>query len=421
MKSDYPTLLNHLLKINYHAGMKLGLKNCQDLNFLLGNPSHAFSTIHIAGTNGKGSVSTKIAAACEASGLKTGLFTSPHISCFRERIRINGVMITETYVQKYLNLLFSLCEQHNIKATFFELTTMMAFAHFAAEKVDVAVLETGLGGRLDATNISRSILSIITSISHDHTEILGDSIDAITKEKAGIIKASIPVIIGPRVPKSLVEPIANEHGSQCIQVTGSFEDYHEENCAIARKALEWLNVSEEHIQEGLKALPPCRLQTFGKNELIGLKFSNSVPEAVILDVAHNPDGLMQLLKAVRKRYIDFPLRFIIGLSSNKDVNACLNVIKNEAAAFHLIEGCNERAVSKNRLAEELRHLGVLEEKISIEGSIAESISKAIELAGKNNEVVVVCGTFFIMSQARQALGISEPQDPTDMNERVASA
>ncbi|HEV8050996.1 MAG TPA: Mur ligase family protein [Parachlamydiaceae bacterium] len=417
MKSDYSKLLSRLLKVNYMGGIKLGLKNCLELDLLLHNPSQAFSSVHVAGTNGKGSVSTKIAAACTASGLKVGLYTSPHISCFRERIRINGRMITEEQVQKHLSLLFSLCDQHGIKATFFELTTMMAFVHFAAEKVDVAVLETGLGGRLDATNISRSILSIITSISHDHTEILGDSIDAITKEKAGIIKASIPVIIGPSVPKSLIEPIAHAHSGQCIQVTGAFEDYHEENCAVARKALEWLNVKEDYIEEGLQALPPCRLETFTKDDLNKLGFSNPLPEAVILDVAHNPEGLTQLLKAVRKRYGDFPLRFVIGLSSNKDVQSCLSVVKDEGVAFHLIEGCNERAVPNVKLADDLRHLGLENERIVIEPSISAAITNAVALAGQNNELVIVCGTFFIMSQARQALGINESQDPTDMNER----
>lgn len=417
MTSTYTKLLNRLLKVNYMGGMKLGLKNCQDLDLLLDSPSQAFSAIHVAGTNGKGSVSTKIAAGCEASGLKTGLFTSPHISCFRERIRINGQMISEDQIQKYLTILFDLCEQHDIHATFFELTTMMAFMHFAAEKVDVAVLETGLGGRLDATNVSRSILSIITSISRDHTEILGDTIDAITKEKAGIIKAAIPVIIGPRVSKSLIEPIANAHGSQCLQVTGDFTDYHDENCAIARKAMEWLNISEDHIKEGLQALPPCRLQTFAKKDLRDLGFSNPLPEAVILDVAHNPDGLTELLKAIRKRYVDLPIRFVIGLSSSKDVKGCLKVIKDEGTAFHLIEGCNERAAPKDKLAEELRHLNVRGERIAIEPSINSAIASAIKIAGQNNELVVVCGTFFIMSQVRKALGINEPQDPTDMNER----
>lgn len=417
MKSDYNKLLNRLLKVNFMGGIKLGLQNCLDIDLLLKKPSQAFASIHVAGTNGKGSVSTKIAAACEASGLKVGLYTSPHIACFRERIRINGQMITEEQVQKHLNHIFTLCDHHGIKATFFELTTMMAFAHFAEEKVDLAVLETGLGGRLDATNISRSILSIITSISHDHTEILGDSIEAISKEKAGIIKASTPVIIGPRVPKQLIEPIAHQHGSQCIQVTGEFVDYHEENCAIARKALEWLNVSEGHIEEGLKALPPCRMQTFTRQRLIELGFSIPLPDAVILDVAHNPDGLTQMLKAVRKRYADVPLRFVIGLSSNKDVKGCLSIICNEGVAFHLIEGCNERAVPKAKLGEELRNLGVREDRIAIESSISVATANAIELAGRNKELVVVCGTFFIMAQARKALGISEPQDPTDMNER----
>lgn len=397
--------------------MKLGLKNCQDLDSLLAFPSQAFPAIHIAGTNGKGSISAKIAAAHQAAGLKTGLYTSPHISCFRERIRINGQLIEEKQAQVHLNTLFALCRQHHIKATFFELATMLAFLHFASEKVDIAVLETGLGGRLDATNISKPVLSIITSISLDHTETLGTTIEAITKEKAGIIKPAIPILVGPTVQKAIIDPIAAKHGSPCFQVNGLFEDFHAENSAIAGKALERLDLPRKAIEMGIKALPPCRLETFTKADLTRLGHQLPLPEAVILDVAHNPDGLSQLLKAIRKRYHKHPLRFVIGLSSNKDVEGCLQAIKNEASTYHLVEGDNNRAVPKEILANALARLGIGFDKLLCEKSISAAISHATQVAGEKNELVIVCGTFFIMKGARRALGIIEPQDPTDMNER----
>lgn len=412
MKYSYSQILDRLFSVNELAGMKLGLKNCLDMDRLLANPSKAFPSIHVAGTNGKGSVSTKIAATHEAAGFKTGLYTSPHLSCFRERIRINSHMISEKQVEKHMNTLFSLCDAHKIKSTFFELTTLMAFLHFAEENVDIAVLETGLGGRLDATNIVSPKMSVITSISLEHTEILGNTIDEIAMEKAGIIKHSIPVIIGPKVPFSVIQPVALKKQSPCMQVKGHYTDYHEENCAIANMVLEQLQMPNHAIHTGLKALPPCRLQTFTQKELLEAGFSAPLPKAVILDVAHNPDALKELLRAI---YNQGPFRFVIGLSSNKDIAGCLNVLKNEASAFHLVEAANERAASNETLAKELLKLGVSQDNIVCEASITSAIQNAIKLARNNHELVIVCGTFFIMNQARKALGIVEPQDPKDMN------
>jgi dihydrofolate synthase / folylpolyglutamate synthase len=408
---NYPQLLEHLYSINKLGGMKLGLKNCLDLDRLLKNPSKAFPSIHVAGTNGKGSVSTKTAAAYEAAGYKVGLYTSPHLSSFRERIRINGRMISENEVERHMNRLFSICQEHGINATFFELTTLMAFMHFAAEKIDYAVLETGLGGRLDATNIVTPILSIITSISLEHTEILGNTIEEIALEKAGIIKPFVPVVIGPRVPFEVIKPAALEKNSPFTQVEGHFPDFHEENCAIAKQALEILGLPAEAVSIGLNALPPCRLQTFSEKELVAAGFSKPLPKAIILDVAHNPDGMRHLLKAIRHRYAKDPLRFVLGLSSNKDIAGCLNAMKEEASAFHLVEAANDRAAPKEQLAKELSKLGV--EKVFCEQNISAAIGNAIKQA--TNEVVIVCGTFFIMDEARRALGIEEPQDLLDMN------
>lgn len=210
MQKKYQDLLKKLFAVNLHGGIKLGLKNIQQLNQLLGNPIAQFKSIHVAGTNGKGSVVTKIAKGLEEEGFRVGLYTSPHISCFRERIKINGRMIDEASVTSILERIFNVIEQEKIAATFFEITTALAFLYFAKQRVDFAVLETGLGGRLDATNIVTPLLSIITSISLEHVEQLGETIDAIASEKAGIIKPNIPVLIGPCVPVGIIEKFADE-------------------------------------------------------------------------------------------------------------------------------------------------------------------------------------------------------------------
>jgi dihydrofolate synthase/folylpolyglutamate synthase len=414
---SYDQILHKLLHINYFKGVKLGLKNAQDLDRLLNHPSQSFPSIHIAGTNGKGSVSTKIAAAHQAAGLKVGLFTSPHIACFRERICIDRQMIPEKSVETHLNTLFAICKQHEIQATFFELTTLLAFMYFAEEKVDLAVLEVGLGGRLDATNIAKTILSVITSISLEHTQILGNTIEEITIEKAGIIKPSVPVVIGPRVSKNIINSMANAKKCFCIQVEGEFENYHQENSAIAKQVCDLFKLSVNAIEHGLKALPPCRMEIFSKNDLANAGFTFPLPETVILDVAHNPDGLMQLLKAIRNQYKNIPLRFVIGLSSNKDIESCLYVTKNEVIGWHLVEANNGRALPKEILAQEMLKIGIAENQMVSESSIESAVKNAIKIAGKQNEIIVICGTFFIMAEARKALGIYEPQDPQDVNER----
>jgi dihydrofolate synthase/folylpolyglutamate synthase len=201
MKQSYIQLLRQLYKVNMYNPVKLGLENMEKLNHLLNNPLKSIPVVHVTGTNGKGSVSLKIANALSACGIRTGLFTSPHISSFKERISIDGELITEEEVETFLPHIFELCLEHNIPATFFELTTALAFQKFSSAKCDAVVLEVGIGGRLDATNIVTPILSIITSVQLDHVSILGDTIEKIAFEKAGIIKPSIPILIGRHCPE----------------------------------------------------------------------------------------------------------------------------------------------------------------------------------------------------------------------------
>lgn len=403
----YPDLIQRLYSQNLHHGIKLGLENSLKLNQALGNPSHTFPSIHIAGTNGKGSVATKIAKTFQLLGLKVGLYTSPHLSCFRERIKINEAMISEEHLEDLLPPIFSLTEQENIPATFFEITTLLAFSHFAREKVDIAILETGLGGRLDATNIVIPKLTAITSISLDHTEILGNSLELIAAEKAGIIKPHIPVVIGPSVPFQIIEHFAKKNNSPCFQVKGVFSSFEEENCAIAKKCLEVLNISQEAILEGIKTKPSCRMEIVEKH-----------PHTVVLDVAHNPDGLCNLIKSLKNKFPRKAFKIIFGISKNKNALDCLKILREHASHFYPVEAENGRGISVKDLFSQLTFIGVPEHLIILMPTISHAIEHSLNSTSSKQEIILICGSFFIMSEARKTLGIIEPSDFFDINERL---
>lgn len=406
---SYVNLIKKLFNVNLFGGMKLGLQNSSRLQELLQFPDRHYPSIHVAGTNGKGSVTTKIAYGLQAAGYKVGLYTSPHISCFRERIRINGEMIPESAVERILTHLFKIVERENIPATFFELTTFLALIYFAEQKVDVTVLETGLGGRLDATNSIKPILCVITSISLDHTEILGNSLEEIAKEKAGIIKPSIPIVIGPNVPYTIIKETADINRSPIIQVKEMGSTFEEENCLIASAALnklkEHFRISDESINKGLEGKQPCRFE----------RVKGKCP--IILDVAHNPDGLIHLFEAVKKHYGLMSIRILFGLSKNKDIQGCLQIIREYGSAFHLVEAPNGRGVATAELKKGLENLKVTSESIIEHDSIEKGVKEAIVESELHEQILIICGSFFIMSQARHALGIKEDRDEFDMNER----
>jgi dihydrofolate synthase / folylpolyglutamate synthase len=409
---NYTSLISKLFTINKTGGIKFGLENSRRLSEALGFPEKKFISIHVAGTNGKGSVVTKIAKGLESSGSKVGLYTSPHISSFRERIRINGEMISENDVVELLSEIFAFTAKYRIPATFFELTTLLAFQYFSQKKVDYAVLETGLGGKLDATNICLPSLCVITSISLEHTDILGNTIEEIAREKAGIIKPNIPVILGPKAPYKFIAPIAKSLGAPCTQIEESFENFNVENNAIAKRALESLGVNKNAILEGIKVLPPCRLETFKPEDLPIKPF----PQAVILDVAHNPDGLEHLFSVIKEKYPNQSLRVVCGLSKNKDIPSCLQILKKNADHFHLVEASNGRGQSAEILSHLLKEYGVDPSRIFLQPSIEESVKVALNKAAMNQQILIICGTFFIMSSTRAALGMKEPRDPIDLNE-----
>lgn len=375
----YEQLLERLLTINTKKGVKLGLSQMQELAKTFDHPEKKFLSIHIAGSNGKGSVACKIANGLEQVYPKVGLFTSPHISTFRERITINGRMIPEEELQAILEKII------DHPGTFFELTTLAAFLYFAQQEVDFAVIETGLGGRLDATNIVTPVLSVITSISLEHTEFLGETIEQIASEKAGIIKPGIPVVLGPKA-SMISSPAA-------IQVEGSFSTVDEENSAIAKQCMETLELPIEVIAAALAKRPRCRMEKIGN---------------IILDVAHNPDALERYFLEDKRR----PLQVICTLSKNKDLKSCLSVISQHADAIYLVDAPNGRTASKSTLKEILLKIGFTENRIHD----CNAIHNAVKSATAQGDTAMV-GSFFVMSEARKALGVEEPVDHFEMNER----
>ena len=308
--------------------------------------------IHIAGTNGKGSVSTKIASALTQLGYKTGLFTSPHLVSFHERIQINGVPISEEAAST-----FPLRGDH-----FFERWMWLALDYFSQEKVDFAVIETGLGGTYDQTNFIQPILSVITSISFDHRSVLGNTLDEIAENKAGIIKPKTPVVISHRAALKPVLQKAFQESSP-LHILPPVDDWMEENTALSKKAISLL-----FPIEGLdfSALPPCRFESCR----IG-------PLHCLFDIAHNEDGLRRLFARLRAFYPDKPLHVIFGLSKDKDP-ICIDIVKAHATTIYYISTENPRLRPFPK-----RDLGEFLEQV--------------------NGLVVVTGSAYIMHQARQDL------------------
>jgi dihydrofolate synthase / folylpolyglutamate synthase len=391
------------------------------------------TVIHIAGTNGKGSVALKIAKTLELMGLKVGLFISPHVSSFRERMQINSQLISEQEVTQYLPQIYQICQQHNIPATFFEITTALAFLFYQKHQATVVVLETGLGGRLDSTNVvRRPACSVITSIGLEHTRILGDTIEKIAIEKGGIIKPNRPVLVGPNVPHAVLRQCAKEKGASayytCEDILlentqeqsangDELPDYDEENAHIAKAALKLVvehekcipgltSIPDDIMTQGTSQRPPCRFESVQRNDTL----------TVILDVAHNPPAMLYLIRKLNATFPQSKFRMIVGMSSDKDTNLCgqyiLQGVHNNAEAIHLVQAAHPRAARiEDMLASDASGLLKAYSHYDLEDrSVTRQIQVALELAKKNDEVLVICGSVFLMAEAREALDFDEPRD-----------
>lgn len=410
------------------SAIKKDLHNTLKLCAALGDPQHRFKAVHVAGTNGKGSVSHMLASVLQQAGYKTGLYTSPHLRDFRERIRINGEMIPEekvvTFVEKQRELIES------VDPSFFEVTVGMAFDHFAREGVDIAVIETGLGGRLDSTNIIHPLLSVITNIGYDHMAILGDTLPEIAAEKAGIIKHGVPVVIGEAIDevKQVFFAKAAKEQSPIIFASEEWTIHPEEQQdsghlhLIARKTGETAedSASENHLELDLtgsyqlknvrtvlSAIEILRESGFGISDsqlysglshvatstgLMGRWQTIANDPRTICDTGHNEDGIREVLTNLKRlRYSQ--LHFVIGMVKDKDVSKVLSLLPKDAVYYFCAPNL-ERAKSAESLRDEARAFALEGEAF---GSVEEAFKTARERASAN-DLVFVGGSTFVVAE-----------------------
>jgi dihydrofolate synthase/folylpolyglutamate synthase len=407
---------------NIGAGAyKPGLGTIIELENAFGNSHRQFATIHVAGTNGKGSTSHSLASVLQKAGYRVGLFTSPHLIDFRERIKVNGEMISQEQV---IDFVARFREKHLQAApSFFELTTVMAFEHFARERVDIAVIEVGLGGRLDSTNIITPEISVITNISKDHVALLGDTLPKIAAEKAGIIKPSIPVVIGEVgsddvkqvfVDKANAEnaPIIFAEEQNCFSSIENNEIYHDTPFGAIKAALTgdcqsknmatvittllqlrklgW-KISDENVQQGLS-------QVVTLTGLMGRWMTVSDSPRVICDTGHNEGGWQYL--APRLATIAPNLVMVIGFVNDKDIDHILALMPRNAR-YIFVQASVSRALPSNELMKRAQLVGL--QGVSV-ASVEEGYKKALEITSKGDTIFVGGSTFVVADLLRTLKG-----------------
>lgn len=337
---------------------KEGLSNTWAMDEHFGHPHRQFKTIHVAGTNGKGSCSHTIAAILQSAGYKVGLYTSPHLVDFRERIRVNGLMVSEEYVIDFVENERAFFEP--LHPSFFELTTAMAFKYFAEQHVDIAVIEVGLGGRLDCTNIITPVLSIITNISFDHTQFLGNTLAEIAAEKAGIIKQGVPVVVGETTHETLPVfeakaqevhaplHLAEQYEPDCdydFELKGSYQDKNKRTILCAMHCLqELLEMEDVHgaIAQGMAHV--CEL-----TGLVGRWQTLRQQPLVVCDTGHNVGGwtyLSEQIKAQKCRQ----LRIVFGMVDDKDINTVMEMLPKDAV-YYFTQASTHRAIPVGKVME----------------------------------------------------------------------
>lgn len=401
----YSQTIDRLFQASSSVGVR-GLDHAHAFDQALSFPTASYSTIHVAGSNGKGSVTTKIAKALELSGYRVGVYTSPHLFSFRERIAINGELISEEAIIEGMEQIFAINEKQKLNATFFELTTFLAFDYFRKHQVDVAVIETGLGGRLDATNVIHPLLTIITSISREHVQVLGENVERIAAEKAGILKEKVPLILGPKARSQSIYSRAKELDCPVFASKKISYFYDEENSAVAQLALSHLaahfTLDPAALEQGLAIRPACRFE--------------QVAEA-ILDVAHNPEAVFYLIQALHTFFPQGKFRFVVGFSKDKEYDLCLDLIADVATHIHLVQAGSFRAATTEELKAALKNEDPA--LSSSHSTIKEAVRQAYAESLAKVETLVICGSFYIMAEAKQALIEVQP-DPLDLNETLSS-
>lgn len=409
-----------LFQVVGSSAYKVGLDSMEKFDARLGNPHHSFKTIHIGGTNGKGSVSHSIASILQSAGYKVGLFTSPHLKDFRERIRVNGEVISEKFVIDFV-------EEHKqffdeVYPSFFEVCVAMAFDYFRAEKVDVAIIEVGLGGRLDSTNIIQPLLSIVTNVSYDHQDILGHTIPEIAKEKAGIMKPGIPFIIGDdsdevcsimkmvaqSTPTSIFEArnlpiqyVRNEIGNDGIErqlflieneliATPLLGEYQKQNMRTVRSAISLLrllgfSISEEAMLRGFS-------KVIEQTQLLGRWQQLNASPKVICDTGHNVAGIQHIVHQLSNLKYN-KLRIVFGMVGDKDVSAVLALLPQDAI-YYFTKAQGKRALSEFKLSE-------LAAQYGLKGECFDNVALAYQTAIKDaspEDVIYVGGSTYVVAE-----------------------
>ena len=400
---------------------KADLNNTIALCNYLGNPEKKIKTVHIAGTNGKGSTSHMLAAIFQQSGYKTGLYTSPHLKDFRERIKLNGEMIPQGFVIDFVEKIKAFSEQ--INPSFFELTFVMALEYFVNQKVDIAIIETGLGGRLDSTNVITPEVSIITNIGFDHMDILGDTLAKIAVEKAGITKHEIPVVVGETTTETKtifldiakaknapiffaeekVEIIQSEPINELLQVklfntvneqTNFYEldltgFYQAKNLRTVLTSIDVLKNKYLLQNENIKyALSHVKIMTglHGRWEVVQRK------PLIVLDVAHNVDGIKQLTNQVRNTSYK-KLHIVFGMVKDKEIEKVLEILPINAS-YYFTKAQIPRALSQQELLQRAQ-------KFNLKGSSYDEVNKALKAAmddASEEDMIIVCGSVFVVGE-----------------------
>ncbi|HLG39104.1 MAG TPA: folylpolyglutamate synthase/dihydrofolate synthase family protein [Chitinophagaceae bacterium] len=407
------------------AAYKADLDNTIRLCEFLNNPHSKFKSVHITGTNGKGSVSHMLAGIFQTAGYKTGLYTSPHLKDFRERIRVDGKMIDKEFVVSFTEKISPLIAE--IKPSFFEITVAMAFDYFTEQKVDIAIIETGLGGRLDSTNVISPELSVITSIGMDHMNILGDTLEKIAIEKAGIIKRDVPVVVGEVLPETfpVFESKAKEMNAPLFIASKK------------RQAVDWkwekneliVEIAEEHLTDHkayhldlpgiyqvknlLTVLESChqlKIKGWKIDDVIIHKALKQVKKltglhgrweiihhspAVVLDVAHNEDGIKQLLEQIELTD-HYELHIILGLVKDKDAERILYLLP-KAAHYYFTQANIPRALDADSLMQKA-------ESYDLKGKVYNDVNEALATAkskATERDLIIVCGSIFLVGEVEE--------------------
>ena len=384
----------------------MGLNHTMRLLKFLNNPQDNFKTIHVAGTNGKGSTAAIIYSILIANGYKVGLYTSPHLINFNERIRVNGVTITDEEIISFMNYVEPAINE--IKSTFFEVTTAMAFYHFNNNDVDIAIIETGLGGRLDSTNVVNPSLTVMTPISLDHRDILGDTIEKIAKEKAGIIKKGVPLITANQVDnvskilekrvkkkESVMHICPNPESVKLSSDGTSFEvkgnnfntsligKHQAQNAALAIATINLFNsdIPYEIIDKGLRNVYwPGRLQ--------------QVSDKIYYDVAHNEDGIRSVLNNLKRVFPTSKLYGLLCLKGDKEIDCIAESIKSQFEMLFVSTSKDGLLIEPERLSRELHNLKVDNFPSS---DISSSISKIKKVRGPD-DVILIFGSHYIANE-----------------------